>query len=49
MEKIKNNVPQMTSEIKDLIKNTLLDLYEDQIGIRRKDLEVTIKKKEEPA
>ncbi len=49
MEKIKNNVPQMTSEIKDLIKNTLLDLYADQIGIRRKDLEVTIKKKEEPA
>ena len=49
MEKIKNNVPQMTSEIKDLIKNTLLDLHADQIGIRRKDLEVTIKKKEEPA
>lgn len=43
------DVPKMTPEIAEHIKNTLLFLYADQIGVKLQDLDVNIKKKDEPA
>lgn len=43
------SIPKMTSDIADFVKNTLLRLYADQVGVKLKDLDVSIKKKEEPA
>lgn len=42
-------IPKMTSDIADFVKNTLLRLYADQVGVKLQDLDVSIKKKEEPA
>lgn len=43
------SIPKMTSDIADFVKNTLLRLYADQVGVKLQDLDVSIKKKEEPA
>ena len=43
------SIPKMTSDIADFVKNTLLPLYADQVGVKLQDLDVSIKKKEEPA
>lgn len=43
------DVPKMTPEMAEVVKNTLLFLYADQMGVEMKDLEISIKKKEEPA
>lgn len=42
-----DDVPGMTPETEELIRNTLLFLYADQIGVRQEDLDVSVKKKEE--
>ncbi len=44
----KPSVPEMTPEIADNIKRSLLFLYADQHGIKLEDLDVSIVKKVEP-
>ena len=43
MENNPETVPEMTPERAELIKNTLLFLYADQIGVNRKDLNISIR------
>lgn len=45
----KPSVPEMTPEIADNIKKSLLFLYADQIGVKVEDLDISIVKKLEPA